>query len=630
MNLGGFSLWLDEILQTLQARGSLAEAWAALGDDPDHPPLDGLISWLALHLGAGETGHRLIHVGWGVATGVLLASWAWHRWSPRCGVLVGLLAATSPFHVRYSQEVRPYALSLLLVVVALRALDRLLDPPAPAAERRSWVALTLASVGVVWASTLASLFLAVTAAAWLLAHRFSSRVGERRAGRPGLRPGLGWAAAAVVLLASLPLWPKVVALLGRTPEAPAETWTLAALGRRWQALTVSGREGAALDAGGVILLLLAVAGAAVAARSALGRRWLIAALASTVGVELALLARGHWSNARYDLYGWPFLILLAAVAVDSAGGLVARRTRRRGAAVAATAALAAAALTGQLRGLYTYYEQGRPHWDRVADLVDELAESGAPLVASNEWTRISLAYYLEGKRNRDVRSVDGDPATVERMALDRGCALLTISGYPQHPLLEQFSRRQTLLARFAETEASVYLVKGGADPCPVVLPFRFRRESRPRSPWGLLTRPWHPPIDDRALDFDRATGVNLLAGWSTFETDPDGTSFVWAAAEEASLALELASVSASRLELRVWPLVVPGEAQTLEVLLDGRSIRAGPLAPVRQTLTVPLPAGALHRGENVLHLRFRYAAIPPDGRDPRRLAVAFDRLQLLP
>ncbi len=626
LNLGGFSLWLDEILQTLQTRGSFAETWAALAHDPDHPPLDGLVSWLVLCLGAGEIGHRLIHVAWGVLTVALMASWAWRRWSPRCGVVVALLAASSPFHVRYSQEIRPYSLSLLLVVVALRAFDRLLDAPAPARDRRAWATVTLASVGVVYASHLAALFLVAIAAVWVIVRRFSSS--EQEAAIPhGLAARLG-TVTAVVALASLPLWPDAGALLDRPPAAPARSWTLALLGARWQALTVAGREGVALGAGGLLHLLLALVGVGVAARRGVGRRWLIAAFVGTVGIELALLASDHWTNARYGIYGWPFLILLSGVGVDQVAAVVARRAGRRAGALAAIIVVLGA-LAGQLRGLYEYYEEGRPRWDRVAGLVDEVAASGAPLLASNEWTRISLAYYLEGKR-RMVRSVDGDPTAVETTAKAHGCVPLTIAGYPQHPLLERFARHQTPVANFATSEASVVLVSGGDETCAAVLPFRFRREPRPRNLWGFLTRPWHPPIDDRTLEFDRATAVNLLAGWSTFETDPDGTTYVWAAAEQASLALELAEGAAHRLELRVWPLSLAAESQTLELTANGRHVAAARLVPNRQTLVLTLPDGALRRGENVLRFRFDHASSPPGGADPRRLAVAFDRLAIRP
>lgn len=169
LNLGGFSLWLDEILQTIQTRGSFGEALVALRHDPDHPPLDGLISWVVLQLGAGETGHRLVHVLWGVLTIGLLMTWAARRWFSRAALVVGLLAGASPFHVRYSQEIRPYALSLLLLTLALYALDCVLEEPVEARRWRSWTVLVLTSAGVFYSSHVATICLLTIAAAWILA-----------------------------------------------------------------------------------------------------------------------------------------------------------------------------------------------------------------------------------------------------------------------------------------------------------------------------------------------------------------------------------------------------------------------------------------------------------------------------
>ncbi len=37
LNLGTYSMWLDEILETSQARGGLAQTWQALRADAVHP-----------------------------------------------------------------------------------------------------------------------------------------------------------------------------------------------------------------------------------------------------------------------------------------------------------------------------------------------------------------------------------------------------------------------------------------------------------------------------------------------------------------------------------------------------------------------------------------------------------------
>lgn len=488
INLGGFSLWLDEILQVVWTRGSFASAWSALARDLAQPPLDGLISWLVLRAGAGETAHRLVNVAWGLATVAVLALWAARRVSPRAGLVVGLLTTASPFHVRYSQEIRPYALSLLLAVLALRALDEMLD--AEGGERRGpwgWTILVAASIGVVWAHHLGTLFLAATCGAWAVTHWLSRR---RRATPEGTRsnllPRLGLAAACVAL-ASVPLLAQKAALLGRPAEAPAQEWTLAAAARRWEAITVAGSESAPLSPWGALLLILALAGALAALRRSATRRWLAAAVLGTAGVELALLAADHWSNARYDLFGWPFLILLAGLGVEALSAAAAHRWQRPPAGAVVAAILTAAALAGELRGLYAYYEEGRPHWDRVAELAHGAAPPGTPLLAVNEWTRLSLSYYLEGSR-REVVSVEGGAALVERAARESGCAILVVAGYPQHPGLESFLRGQQLLAGFPPSDARVYAVAGRPGGCPERPSRPLRPGPEPRSPWSRLRR----------------------------------------------------------------------------------------------------------------------------------------------
>jgi hypothetical protein len=127
VNLGSFSMWFDEVAETLQASGTLAYTWAELKSDVVHPPLDGLLTWSLLHLGIDETRRRLVPIVFGVVTVLLLASWASRRFGRIAGVATGLFAACSPIHVHYSQELRPYALALFFVALAVVAVDRALD-----------------------------------------------------------------------------------------------------------------------------------------------------------------------------------------------------------------------------------------------------------------------------------------------------------------------------------------------------------------------------------------------------------------------------------------------------------------------------------------------------------------------
>ncbi|HEY8019447.1 MAG TPA: glycosyltransferase family 39 protein, partial [Thermoanaerobaculia bacterium] len=126
LNLGSFSLWLDEVIETEQAGGSLGRLLAELRHDAVHPPLEGLLTWTLLHLGLSETARRLVPVALGIATVLLLAGWVGRHFGERAGLAVGAVAALSPVGVHYSQELRPYALALFLMVAALVLLDRLL------------------------------------------------------------------------------------------------------------------------------------------------------------------------------------------------------------------------------------------------------------------------------------------------------------------------------------------------------------------------------------------------------------------------------------------------------------------------------------------------------------------------
>src|SRR6185295_9447408 len=108
-NLGSFSMWLDEIIETGQASGSLARTWSELKSDAVHPPLEGFLSWSLLHLGAGEVARRLVAVGLGGAAILLLDAWVARRFGRLEGILTGFFV-------------------VLALVAGDRLLDRL-DPP---------------------------------------------------------------------------------------------------------------------------------------------------------------------------------------------------------------------------------------------------------------------------------------------------------------------------------------------------------------------------------------------------------------------------------------------------------------------------------------------------------------------
>lgn len=122
--LGSESLWYDELLQLDIAQGSLTSILPQL---PRHTavPLDYLISHFWIFLGRSDAWVRLPAVMVGTLTLPLMYQLGRALFSQAEGLLLMALLALSPFHIRYSQEVRPYALIVLGIVLAWYAYWRL-------------------------------------------------------------------------------------------------------------------------------------------------------------------------------------------------------------------------------------------------------------------------------------------------------------------------------------------------------------------------------------------------------------------------------------------------------------------------------------------------------------------------
>lgn len=98
-----FSLYLSQL-----PLGTLLGKAAAQGPDP-HPPVYFLMlrGWVSL-FGTSALALRGLSVVGGVTLVLLVAAWTSDLTSPRTGLLAGVLAATSPYLVWYSQEARMY------------------------------------------------------------------------------------------------------------------------------------------------------------------------------------------------------------------------------------------------------------------------------------------------------------------------------------------------------------------------------------------------------------------------------------------------------------------------------------------------------------------------------------------
>jgi uncharacterized membrane protein len=114
--LAGESLWYDELLQLDIAQGSLGMIFPRLRGH-SATPLDYLISYGWILLGRSDGWVRVPAVMVGTVT--LPVAYQFGRWllGRRVGLVLMALLAIAPFHIRYSQEARPYALVVLGVTL---------------------------------------------------------------------------------------------------------------------------------------------------------------------------------------------------------------------------------------------------------------------------------------------------------------------------------------------------------------------------------------------------------------------------------------------------------------------------------------------------------------------------------
>ncbi|MDZ7673455.1 MAG: glycosyltransferase family 39 protein [Acidimicrobiales bacterium] len=187
-------LWLDEALSVTIAQLPAGDIPEALRHD-GHPPLYYLLlhGWMEL-FGSGDVAVRSLS---GIL-GVALLPLMWVAGRRRGGVVAGgaalVLAAATPYLVRYSTEARMYALLALLVLGAWLVADDLRGGP----DRGRWALLAVLTGGALlthyWA-----IYLGV-AAVGLLAWRWWRADARREA----LRIGSALAAGTVFFLPWLP------------------------------------------------------------------------------------------------------------------------------------------------------------------------------------------------------------------------------------------------------------------------------------------------------------------------------------------------------------------------------------------------------------------------------------------
>ena len=457
-HLGATSLWLDEIYQSYLVHAPAKAFWAALRFDAVHPPGDYLVGRAVEIFHPTDTAKKIPGVAWGVGSIAALALLMRRRGGARVGLLTAAFLAAAPFHVRYSQEYRPYALGTFLACLSLWLLDRALERPTEA--RRA--AVLLAMLAVAYALYVAIVAVAIGALTLSGTDAWSPDPERRSNARSTLR--LAPAAAAVLALLYAPWWSVVRTASARMTAGHARGIDL----QRWRLLlaffTVSYKqEGwsfgyrplyAAVFA--ITLVLLAIGTIACLRRPALrfAPVWAFGGLAAMEAMRMLSPAFGPF---RYSL---PSGIALAGVAT---AGIDAMLVRRR---VLLAAAAVAVIVLFQASALARYYRDGRYDWSRlVAFLRSRPATETIYTSAHNP--QYCLAYYLcgpewltDGKRcGRPIVNLEGATAPLDAQAAAGGRAWLVLDGMSASEGPRAWAR-DLPAAPFPEAEGSVLKALG--------------------------------------------------------------------------------------------------------------------------------------------------------------------------
>jgi hypothetical protein len=145
-----------------------------------------------------------------------------------------------------------------------------------------------------------------------------------------------------------------------------------------------------------------------------------------------------------------------------------------------------------------------------------------------------------------------------------------------------------------------------------------------------------PPDESVFLNFDpESTGKeNLVEGWSTFESTPEGDTFVWCTRRTCTLRVFARESVSRRLRARVFAFAYPGAPeQSMTVRLNGHRLGVRAISSATTVVSLQAKGSSWRSGGNLLSFDFTYAAAPSErvegSSDRRTLSVAFDWVELV-
>jgi 4-amino-4-deoxy-L-arabinose transferase-like glycosyltransferase len=393
--IGEQGVWLDEAFSIWMARQPLNEMLGWITRIDQHPPLYYALlrPWLAV----GESEGAIRSLSALLSTATIPVLWLTGRrlFGPAAAVGAALLLAASPFHLRFAQEMRMYALLVFTVSVALLALVHLLTG---ARGRGWWAALALFTTLTMLSHNTAVLFpVAMNPAmggVWLVQRLRGAPNDALRL--PTLREWL-LAQGAILLLWS----PWALAFVRQARAVDAEFWIQPPTGQVITATVLTffsdwlpgGNEWLWGAIG--VALLLGIWGA----WRRVGAATLLLLLACIpFAAELLVSLRRPIFYDRTLIWTTLPLLLLAGAGLrllTPAPGLEPGRGLMRAGGVVAVGAVAAL-LYGNFLSLENYYDNYRKEeWREAAAWASERVRPHDLVLFNATWVQIPFDYYFE-------------------------------------------------------------------------------------------------------------------------------------------------------------------------------------------------------------------------------------------
>ena len=420
--LGLPSFWLDEILGYDIATNALQLPWWKwiTGFDAEHGSLYHLSTLAGRFLSGPELAARIAPALFGIASVVVGWIAARRLCDGNAGPLVfAMLLATSPLHVYFSREARPYALLILLATLILAG------------------NVVGASIAAVFTSGVALPLLASTAIAY---------------GRSRRRV----AVIAVLCVVAAGLIYKPAA---QSSAAHFSDFTITFAQQILESFSASAVDNSHIHVSAYAFAALAGIGAVDLVRRKKEAAWIVISLAALpLLITLAALWKfNHWYSVRYVTPSLPAYLLLVACGVVA----IARLARR---AEIPVAVIAAAALVMQGSPAARLEPFRKLDWRAIVSILRQRVGPGDVVLTTNDWSAVCLVFYVRNLTPQILvinasESVD----TANAILRDHPRAWIVAAGFHTHGEILRWACQFPVLAASALEEFRLHYAPSAVD-----------------------------------------------------------------------------------------------------------------------------------------------------------------------